>query len=514
MKNFFAFIVISVVLVLGLGCGGGSNSTSNSGGGNSSPMFSNSSLNGTYLLSVASVAYPPWGGTLALDGRGAVTSGSLDTLNGTFSVTGTYSIAADGTGTMELSGNLSGIVVQQSYHLAISTGEVVQITQTLPAWMKGTLQKLSSATYSLASLNGAYSAYLMDERYAIVARMNMDGAGNITGGEVDGNVLAPSASPTWADLPAASLKQNRFHASPTLRLSSAPQATFIGSYTMAENGRGTMTVNLFGSLMRFAFYAIDSTTLKIVEIDGQAALMGEIHRQPANITAASITGNYILSGMGWMPGGPQAQVARLVADGNGNITSASMDVNAAGTVVSSAFTGTYTVSSSGRGELQLLSATVAPRSYVFYVGAGNRLMLMENDSNGVLGGIAEPQSSATYSNSSANGVYATLMYINYNGFYPDLAVGKIAFNGSGSISGSMNFVELTGTETNGVPVSGSYSVDGTGRGTGTITLGSGTATITAKVNFYMVSADSIRVVITETDINQLFVGIATAQRQH
>jgi hypothetical protein len=99
-----------------------------------------------------------------------------------------------------------------------------------------------------------------------------------TVGEADGNVVTYAASPGWADHLGDVSKNDRFRASSNIELSSTPAASFSGSYTIAENGRGTMTVNLFGYLMRFAFYAVDSTTLKIVEIDGQAALMGEIHR--------------------------------------------------------------------------------------------------------------------------------------------------------------------------------------------------------------------------------------------
>jgi hypothetical protein len=37
--------------------------------------------------------------------------------------------------------------------------------------------------------------------------------------------------------------------------------------------------------------------------------------------------------------------------------------------------------------------------------------------------------------------------------------------------------------------------------------------MTTKVNFYMVSPNSLRVVVTETDINNRLVGIAAALRQ-
>jgi hypothetical protein len=123
---------------------------------------------------------------------------------------------------------------------------------------------------------------------------------------------------------------------------------------------------------------------------------------------SSITGPYAFGFIGQAASGKRRAVAGVfTADGAGNITGGTEDVNDAGTVTNGvSFTGTYTAPSStnGRATVTLTSAGSSSHQSVFVVST-NELLVISTDaisSAGLTSGMELSQAPTSFSNSSLN----------------------------------------------------------------------------------------------------------------
>lgn len=123
--------------------------------------------------------------------------------------------------------------------------------------------------------------------------------------------------------------------------------TLGGSFSLDSNnlsyGRGTLTLTTSSTnpltTATFAFYMIDATHMKLVEIDRAAdfALSGDMYAGPAGpFTPANLTGNYILSISGVSPQGPYSLAGQWTYNGlpQGLVTGGEEDFNDGGLLVS------------------------------------------------------------------------------------------------------------------------------------------------------------------------------------
>jgi hypothetical protein len=409
LRNGIGLLFSLSALALLIACGGSSPPTAvapPSGG------FSNSNLSGTYVFSVSGVdvngAAFAIVGTLVANGsggngKGGITGGSIDINDEEFSppvaavaINGNsyYTVGVDGRGTATIGtasstgfGNITlDFVLTSSTH-----GLITEFDGNASG--SGTLD-LQTAGLTQSSLTGPYAFSFSGvdangSAFATVGGFTLGASGAIspgTGAEDfnDSDLAYPNES--LSGLVA-------------LGPSSTPATT--------------LTTAAFGTLT-FDVYAIDSTHLKFIEMDTQAApiFSGDAYSQPST----AITGTMAFTLAGFVSGGaPAAAGGFLVTDGAGNITTAStedvnQDVNGAGVASTSplSFSGTYTSAGSliaGRSVLTL-AGFFGGSGFAAYPSSGG-LLLLENDDAGIMTGAAYPQSSTTFAAAQGYGLNLT-----------------------------------------------------------------------------------------------------------
>jgi hypothetical protein len=460
-----------------LGCGsGGSPAKINPVG------FSNSTLTGTYVFSSIGQNSDPLGGFISMagalvaNGSGGITGGTMDIVDTTFGpaiaqqiTSGSYSVNSDGRGKATLNSAAGTIVLD----FVLSSGSHGLVTEFDGNGTGSGTIDLQTAVPTLGQLAGSYAFSLggIDSNFntlATVGALTLDSNGNITAGVQDTNDGGASSF------------------NPTL----------TGSATA---GSGTIpgTVPL-GSFI-FDFYPIDATHFKVIETDFLSILVGDAFSQ----TGASIPpGPMVFT----MTGGATVPVALgglVTSDGTGNFTAGLEDINNAGAISQSAFTGTAASGGSVGGRVLVnLSGFTPAIQFAIYPSKGGVLML-ETDSLNVLMGTALAQTSQTFAASQNFGF--NLSAANAGGFEED----DIAqFNTTSTAFTGVVDINDAAALAPGQRLNGNYTFDSpaTGRGTATTTAGgSGFVSFT----FYVVNSSTV--LLIETDTNQLGAGMFQLQ---
>jgi hypothetical protein len=266
-----------------------------------------------------------------------------------------------------------------------------------------------------------------------------------------------------------------------------------GSYSIGPDGRGLMTLNTtdtdIGVLgVQTLSFAVTSTAHALItEFDGFAGAAGSLDQQGASLSQASVTGAYafLFSGVdvsaGSNSGAPLGLGGVVTADGKGDFSGVTEDLNDGGTVSSFVSSGTTkdtfsAFDSYGRGTATLGSdpadCTTAPpaATYVFYVVDGTTLRFLQNDTCGVTAG-----SMLTQGTSLATGPYAfTVSGAAAAAPLTSLAAGGVFTLSGNAISGENIDVNNVGTVTQSLTPSGTYTNPSSGRFTlsfGTLTAG-------------------------------------------
>jgi hypothetical protein len=393
-------------------------------------------------------------GSFISDGNGNITSGVLDSNSASggpqqqVSVTGTYSIQANGLGTMTFLTSQGTLV----FSVAISNkgitgtsrnGNLIQRDPANPAsYGSGVIAVQNSLNFNLPSLHGNYALgyFGVDpslKRFAGAGAYVMDTNGNLSNGagDVDDNGVPAST-------------------------------TFTGTFSAVntQTGRGTATLTINGNLTHYAFYVASSVQIIMVATDAISS--------PANLTVWSITqqsssafSDSSLNGVGVVEvtgsdvvgGNPvsEAEAGLLTTDGQGN-GSISLDQNDGGTLTQLHNSGTYTVAANGR---VTLSSSFGANPPVFYLVGRNQAFVVGTDSL-VTSGILDAQSSSPFTNQSILGTYlggtvAPALSSDTNAVSWGFADGNGNINLSESTSGPSG----PGSS----QFAGTYQVDGTGR---------------------------------------------------
>ncbi|MFY9802523.1 MAG: hypothetical protein WA211_21295 [Candidatus Acidiferrales bacterium] len=380
-----------------------------------SVVFSDHSLTGPYAFSYTGndqTGFVAVAGSFQADGAGHIVSGVEDVDNfGTgpstqISISGTYTIGADGRGTAKInvgsgSGAGQGTVdtwqfVMTSYQHGLLTRFDVQTTGS------GTIdqQNLNGLTTSPVALSGPYVFSLTggDKAFypqGLAGKFTASGTGSVpaTNTILDVNdSLKPSGTVTTGDR--------------TLSGTYAMDPTFPGS------GRGTITLtSATTGAIQYAFYIVNttaaeqSTQLHIVEIDSNYYLAGDIY---SGLTGASFTpatlasGNYAFTDGGNSTAGAYSAGGVFVSSGAGATSGGVLDNNNAGTVTADTTLGTCTYavdSTTGRIDLKLnLSsgtcsggASSTTQEYATYQTAQGSAVMLELDSTALATGMAYQQ---------------------------------------------------------------------------------------------------------------------------
>jgi len=338
-----------------------------------SSAFSTAALTGQYAFSLSGVGAN--GGTyqtaglFIANGGGALNGGVQDINNdGTVTtsapMTGAYTVGgSNGRGTLSIitsSGTLSfALYVVDATHL-----KLIEI-DSVPAIAGDAYRQ--SGLFSNASVSGPFAFTL---------------GGGLTGPFVAGGVFTADGSGTIS----AGVEDINSNGSIT------QNAATTGTYSIASNGRGTLT--LTNSIATFNFSVYPSTGgLLMMGVDSAIPELGAAFLQTGIISASpasAISGNYGYNLTGVSSSGQVDSIAHMAADGSGQFTGA-LDINVTGNLSRGlAFNGPYTLASNGRGAATLTSSQ-GKQNLALYFVSGARVLFIDIDSGLVGVGDFEAQ---------------------------------------------------------------------------------------------------------------------------
>jgi hypothetical protein len=489
-------------------------------------VFSANSLNGSYAFSYSG---SDQNGPLVVAGRFTANSASggisvLEDYNspGTpelaqaLSLAGTYQVNPDGSGSATFANpaTLAGTEVWQFTLGAGASGGASQHALLVrfdgTATASGTIDLQNTAELSsLSSVSGNYVFGLSGSDISgfplqLAGIFNADGSGNIpaNSGEEDIN---DGGSATALN---------------------APDLSLNGSYSLdggrLGTGRGFITLNNSSAATtvrsaEFAFYMVDSTHLKLVEIDSNAVLSGDVYAAPnttrGSYSLANFSGNYAftLGGSDLNIGSAYAQGGVFIANGNGGITGGVVDVNNGGTnqLNVSVSATSYTVDANlGRIALPVMFGHTTI-NYAAYAAANGSLQIVSLDPVFMDSGIGFLQTGT----STPQGAFALNLsgIVNAAGGEEDVA-GQITIPASGTPTGNVAIndpsVGKSGTLVAGVPIESNTSIGTAGSN------GRGTATIASHLETYPLiyyTIDGNNVLLFESDSSRTIVGALARQ---
>jgi hypothetical protein len=290
----------------------------------------------------------------------------------------------------------------------------------------------------------------------------------------------------------------------------ASPISFVGSYTLGADGRGTMQFIDRCTPASFAIALMNNGQVQIIGSDASGTSVGQANLQ--DLTAfkvSALLGTYVFDFTGLDSGSkPLSQVGEFTADGAGNLTSGSIDVNDNGAVPATpvSFTGSYQADPNGATTLgsngRLLATLHLPppsgdRTFAFYMVSRGSAKFVETDTAQATSGIATQQApNVTFNLSSLSGSYAFLL----TGSAPVGAIataGSFSADGNGHITSGVLDENTSGAATPAVALSAgaSYTLDPVVNGRGTLTFTTSSRTYT--LVFYLGQTGSA--VFQETD---------------
>ena len=371
------------------------------------PIGSNVMLNGRYVFSVQGVdgagAYAAVG-VIVADGDGHITAGEQDYANesiqaGPDPLTGTYAIGPDGRGSITLAVNnpnlpLNGV---ETFSIALTSATHALIIQfDGSANSSGSLDFQAASALEPGAIVGAFAFTSQGVQILDQVPITLGGvlilsasSGAITGGtyfENNGGITFQSAT--------------------------------TGSITTPDAfGRGTLVLSVG---VDFAYYAVQGQALRIIQTDVPSFMTGGsmFGQGAAGLTAtfsnASLAGSYAFSHAGGTGFGPLAMAGQFSADGAGNFSAGTSDLNNSGVASFASLAGPsrYAIAGNGVGTLSLppivdqrgsvadlLIFAVAPDINLFdptsAVGGGGAL-IMDYDAGAVASGYIVPQSAGVF----------------------------------------------------------------------------------------------------------------------
>ena len=453
-------------------------------------QFSSASLAGQYAFAFvirSAQALSAEAGTITFDGNGNITAGIIDrsddggspiAING-----GTYQVGSDGRGTAVVN-TAQGLVAWQFVLTNQPLGFVVRFDSN-GATASGTLELQQASKFNLASIQGNYAMSLVGVSAgaspaftAMVGSLAADGAGNVSRGILD---LSRNATVT-----------TNVGASGTLT-------------SPSSSGRGVLTITSTLGVQTFAYYQVDDTRLKLVEIDGANALAGDLSIEPAGPFAnTSFNGRFAFTAAG-SRGGASFGMGGLFTMNLGGITNRLLDgVNQ--TVFDTQGSYVVTDSALGRTTVTWTVNNGAMSQFVFYPRNDGGFVMLEVDGGAAAEGVVLPQTVSAPSTFSLQGNFAVTLA----GAEPPSSVanesitGHVALPGGAPFTGVLDIV-ANGTATQGGAFTvGGFTVDvNTGRGFATALPSSA---VLSNAGFILYILDSDQALILETDNVRVLTG--------
>jgi hypothetical protein len=363
----------------------------------------------------------------------------------------------------------------------------------------GTIDQATPADFSVTSIANNYSFGISgidssNAPMAIAGRFLSDGAGTFPINSAIQDVN-DGGKVTQADL---SLHGNV--------LSPVDSGTGRGTLELISTVPGTGTLT-------FAFYIIDSTHFKLVEIDTGSApvLAGDAFSAPDSITLGTLTGNYVFTVGGSESGGPYAAGGVFAASGTGTISGGVQDINEQASTLHLAekitASSTYTLSPTTTSNRILLTLSNGSINFLYavYPTANKSFTMVEVDN---VVPVSSGMGFLQKSTSAPSGTYG----LNTTG---QTTTGEQDINGSISASGTTALtgyldINETGSIFTNIPLSNSTITAPASFGRSTLTLATAKPT-SASFTFAYYIVDNSTVLVIEMD--KVAVTLGTMAKQ-
>jgi hypothetical protein len=461
-----------------------------------SAAFSNASLNGRYAFSFSgqnSSGFLAEAGSFVADGNGNLTSGIEDVNSGSgilqnVSFTGTYSIGSDGRGTASLQTSVGAALWQ--FSMVNSNHALLIRFDTGVVTASGSIDKQTPASFDDSLVAGNYvfsfSGIGLNQNLLLMAgQMAANGAGTFSSGVLDINDLG----------------------------SVIQAAALNGTYSISSSGRGV--AHLFSSppfpALSFAFYVVDSTRLKFVELDNLPVVSGDLFRQPSGpFNNSAFSGSFAFTLGGVSSTGPAGLGGVFTSTGNGNISAGgAVDVNNNGNVTANLTVngGSYSVDSlTGRGTLTLNLSNGQALQLAFYPAGNGAVQFLEIDNLFSASGQAFTQSGGPFGPAALVGSFA----LNFNGVVlgtgleEDIA-GQIAAEQGGRLGGALDINNSLATSS--ASGDGTFSLSQNGKGNLTMNV----PFLNASFDMATYTVDSNTTLVLDVDNSRVLVGILQRQ---
>ncbi len=481
-RVLMALAAISGIL-LAVGCGSSNPIIHSLGGG-----FSTASLKGQYVIAQtgiginqAGTASDPFSETIVFtaDGNGNVnaTVDDFDQVGGPFTllsaVAGTYSIASDGTGSMNIGGsNGSNYAITM-----IDDSHFYIIEQDGFATASGFGEMQDTAAFT-APPSGAF----------VFKAHNID-----TSSRVGGITITAGAIAGTEDLLTLGLLS-----------SSNAVATAVAMSAPDSNGRGTFSLTDGSS---FNYYVVNSSKFHFMSNSASGSLeIGQAEAQvapaagfsPATLPPAA---SYVFGSSGDTTSNPLGihSAGVFSTDGNGNITAGgAVDYVQDSTVNSNLAVsgGTYTLASNGRGQINLTLTGGTISQQIFWMLNQSSAYFLANSTAAVENGTFSQQQGAPFAAITSQ---AAFVMDGFDTAFKDrVGLFKPTSSGFNWNQASNSYDVNLGGSPSALPTNGTYTVGSNGRVTVTVNG------VTSNLVFYLSSANTGFMVQEDADIGGSF----------
>lgn len=315
--------------------------------------------------------------------------------------TGTYSVGADGRGTMQLCENISTTcttsVATAFFDIAVVSPQQAQIiefskpnTSVALQVGSGEMDSQDPSVFSSGGLAGAYS-------------FNFSGVSSA--GTPQSEVGEFSANGHRTISAGSTITPGRIDIN-----NGGPQTLSASTYTFGGNGQGAANIITSAGTSVFSFYAVSSSRAKFIETDASAIVVGDAFTQQltsCNWGDNALSGAIVFETAGSTSGVGITDLVSFAADGTGVVTAALIDQNSGGIVTTPGMPlgGSYSIDACGRGTLNI-PATSPVHQYVFYMASVGNALIQEVTSGTVAHGTMVQPLAGPFTAASLGGNYA------------------------------------------------------------------------------------------------------------
>lgn len=388
-----------------------------------------------------------------------------------------YSIGADNRGCLTIVNSLG----TRKFRFALgsinggiaSKGRISGFDATTVAdWLvTGELRLQNPAAFTNSAFAGNF-AFGLDgtdtagKRFGLAGTLSTNGAGVITAGNFDSN-------------DGGTLNTNA--------------AITSGTFAIAANGRGTLSITSGGVTDNYAIYMLSNSDALLFSVDANSAghpiTVGEAVGASASFATNSLKGTFAIHMTGRTSGGSaDVTIGAGTSDSGGNLSTLKLFEKAGNNLINPlSGAATYSVAANGRTTI----TGVFPNAPVVYLSAMNQGFIVGGGASAPFG-VVEPQSAGPFSNSSVSGAYFFGTETPGCECVPEES-GVAMANGAGGLTGSLDSGRFGGLLQGNQPLpiaTYSVSADGTGN------VGSSTALVVISPSKFLWMDASINPAVT------------------